>query len=201
MGTSQDRGCLCLLRSAACHSLSLSSRMIHQHAEQPFYHCPAEVSSTALQTPAGTCPPHRLLTPAQAASEGRLATLLTSQAGELPVALESSKGLQGPTVGISPQQSQGHPLRQGQACVGFVSLWLVGSLPKREEQDDLHFMSPGVLLALPCAPAEAQLISPSSEVYTRTAAGKKLCGQCECFQGFLLKPINIQYTSWLFMKD
>lgn len=137
MGTSQHRGRLCLLRSAACHSLSLSSQMIHQRVEQPFYRCPAEVFGAALQAPAGTYSPHGLLTPARAASEGRLATAFTPQAGELPLALESSKGLQGPVVGISLQQSQGTvPSLQGQAHVGFVSLWIAGSLPEKAEQDD-----------------------------------------------------------------
>lgn len=151
MGTSQHGECLCLLRSAACCSPSLSSQMIQQPVEQPCYHRPAEAFSAALQTPAGTCSPHRLLTPAQAASERRLATLLTPQAGELRTALESSKCLQGPAVGISLQQSQGHPSLQGQAHIGFVSLWIAGSLPEKEEQDDLHFMSPGTLLAPLCS--------------------------------------------------
>lgn len=168
--------------------------------EQPFYHCPAELFSAALQTPAGTCSPHGLLTPAQA-SEGRLATLFTPRTAEPHIALESSKGPQGPAVGISLQQSQGHPSMQGQARIGFVSLWIAGSLPEKEEQDDLHFMSAGTPLALPCAPAEAQRISSSSECMFTPQLEKNHCGEWERFQGILLKPTSIQYPSWLVTED
>lgn len=65
---------------------------------------------------------------------------------------------------------------QGQTRIGFVSLWIAGSLPEKEERDGLHFMSAGTLLALPCAPAEAQLISPSSECMFTPQLEKTLWG-------------------------
>lgn len=132
---SQHRRCLCLLRFATSHSLSLSSLSpsIHQHTKQQLHCCPTEIFGAALQTLAGTCLLHGLFKPPHSASEGRLATLFTPQGGELHSALESSKSLWGPMARTSLQQSQGHPSLQGQAHNGFVSLWTARNLPEKEE--------------------------------------------------------------------
>lgn len=152
-------------------------------------------SAWCCRDPAVTCSPQGLLTPAQAASEGRLARLFTPWAGEPRVALESSRGLQRPAVGISLQQSQGHPSLQGQAHVWFVSLWIAGSLPKKEEQDGLHLTSQERCLLSP----EAQLISWDAR---SNCASEKTLWATWTFPGIFAQTyFNIQYLSQLFAED
>lgn len=119
MGTFQHRGCLCLLRPALSHSLTLSNMMIQQHMKPPLCHCPEQVLSAAPQAPTGTSETWTAHT-SQAISEGRPA-MISHRLVELhacPAELRVFRALQ---LGFSCNRE--HSLLQDQAYIWAVSLW------------------------------------------------------------------------------